>query len=90
MRPLRVFIAIVFLAMGVALGALNAVPATVDLGLVRFQTGLGILLLGTLLTGVLLGGLAIVLSVVLPLRRALARERTSARPPSAPPTSTET
>lgn len=73
MRPLRALIAIVFLVVGLVLGVLNAEPATVDLGLVEVRAGLGVILLCTLLTGVLAGGLAIVVSVVLPLRSALRR-----------------
>jgi putative membrane protein len=73
MRPLRALIAIVFLAVGLVLGVLNAEPATVDLGLVEVRAGLGVILLCTLLAGVLAGGLAIVVSLVLPLRRALRR-----------------
>jgi lipopolysaccharide assembly protein A len=75
MRPFRALIAIVFLAAGVVIGALNAQPAIVDLGIAKVQAGLGVILLGTLLVGVLLGGLAITVSVVLPLRRELRRRR---------------
>lgn len=78
MRPLRALIAIVCLVLGVVLGVLNAEPATVDLGAFEVRAGLGVILLCTLLAGVLLGGLAIVASVVLPLRRELRRERASA------------
>jgi lipopolysaccharide assembly protein A len=71
MRPLRALLAIVFLVVGLVLGVLNAAPATVDLGVFEVSAGLGVILLCTLLIGVLLGGLAIVVSVVLPLRRQL-------------------
>jgi lipopolysaccharide assembly protein A len=71
MRLLRALIAIVFLAAGVVIGALNAQPAVVDLGIAKVEAGLGVVLLLTLLAGVLLGGLAIALSVVSPLRREL-------------------
>lgn len=73
MRPLRLLIAIVFLAVGLVLGVLNANPVTVDLGVVEVKAGLGVILLCTLLAGVLVGALAIVASVVLPLRGALRR-----------------
>jgi len=73
MRPLRLLIAIVFLAVGLVLGVLNANPVTVDLGVVEVNAGLGVILLCTLLAGVLVGALAIVASVVLPLRGALRR-----------------
>lgn len=62
--------ALAFLVSGVALGVLNDGATVVDLGVVRLQAGLGVILLCTLLAGVLLGGLAIVVSVVMPLRRA--------------------
>jgi lipopolysaccharide assembly protein A len=75
MRPLRALLAILFLVAGVVIGALNAQPAVVDLGIAKVQAGLGVILLGVLLVGVLLGGLAITASVVLPLRRELRRER---------------
>lgn len=66
-------LALAFLAFGVALGVLNDGAAVVDLGVVRLQAGLGVILLCTLLAGVLLGGLAIVVSFVMPLRRAQRR-----------------
>lgn len=76
MRPLRMLIAIVFLAVGLVLGVLNAEQATVDLGVFELKAGLGVILLCALLAGMLAGGLAIVVSVVLPLRRALRRAKT--------------
>ena len=73
MRFLRAMFALAFLVSGVALGVLNDGATVVDLGVVRLQAGLGVILLCTLLAGVLLGGLAIVVSVVMPLRRAQRR-----------------
>lgn len=84
MRPLRMLIAIVFLAVGLVLGVLNAEPAMVDLGVVEIKAGLGVILLCTLLAGVLAGGLAIVVSVVLPLRRALRRAQKDVQKPETP------
>jgi uncharacterized integral membrane protein len=75
MRLLRALTALLCLSFGLVLGVLNADPATVDLGLVEVRAGRGVILLCTLLVGVLLGGLAIAVSVALPLRRALARAR---------------
>ena len=69
MRPLRLLIALLFLAVGAALGALNADPVTVDLGAVRVEMALGVALLVAMLLGVLAGGLALAASVILPLRR---------------------
>ncbi|MES2668854.1 MAG: LapA family protein [Pseudomonadota bacterium] len=84
MRPLRLLIAIVFLAVGLVLGVLNAEPVAVDLGVVEAKAGLGVILLCTLLAGVLVGALAIVASVVLPLRRTLRRIGTQAQKPETP------
>lgn len=77
MRSLRAFLAIVFLVVGLALGVLNAEPATVDLGAFEVRAGLGVILLCTLLAGVLVGGLAIAISVAMPLRRELRRVRSA-------------
>jgi lipopolysaccharide assembly protein A len=78
MRVIRLLIAIVCIALGAILGALNRQSAIIDLGGARISTTLGVALLVALLLGVMLGGLAIAASVVLPLRRRLAdieRER---------------
>ena len=75
MRPLRALAAFLFLIAGIVLGALNPTPVMVDLGLTHMRAGLGVILLCTLLVGVLVGGLAMTASVVLPLRRELRRRR---------------
>jgi lipopolysaccharide assembly protein A len=75
MRPLRALVAVLFLIVGIVLGALNPTPVAVDLGLFHIRAGLGVVLLSTLLAGVLVGGLAMAASVVLPLRRELRRGR---------------
>lgn len=77
MRPLRALAAVLFLIVGAVLGALNPAQVMVDLGLVHLRAGLGVILLCTLLAGVLVGGLAMTASVVLPLRRELRRRRKS-------------
>lgn len=86
MRPLRLLIAIVFLAVGLVLGVLNAEAVTVDLGVAEVKAGLGVILLCTLLAGVLVGALAIVASVVLPLRGAMRRveKQTQTQKPETP------
>lgn len=84
MRPLRAFIALLFLALGVVVGALNPGVAIVDLGIWRLEAALGVVLLAAILCGVLLGGLAMVIAVVLPLRRALRRAAPVADSPGAP------
>jgi lipopolysaccharide assembly protein A len=75
MRPLRALAAFLFLIAGIVLGALNPATVMVDLGLLHVRAGLGVMLLCTLLAGVLIGGLAMTASVVLPLRRELRRRR---------------
>lgn len=78
MRPLRALVAVMFLIVGIVLGALNPTSVAVDLGLFHIRAGLGVILLCTLLAGVLVGGLAMTASVVLPLRRELRHRRKSA------------
>lgn len=85
MRVIRLLIALVFLAAGAILGALNRQLVSIDLG-VGFipATSLGIALIVALLLGALIGGLAISASVVLPLRRRLARAQRGDRPTASP------
>jgi putative membrane protein len=73
MRLIRLLLAFACLAVGAIIGALNRQLVSVDLGVVHVPTNLGVALIVALLLGVLLGGLAISASVVLPLRRRLAR-----------------
>jgi uncharacterized membrane protein YciS (DUF1049 family) len=71
MRAFRILFALACLAAGVAVGALNPHVVTVDFGVATLTPTLGVALLATLLLGAILGGLAIVASVVLPLQRRL-------------------
>ena len=80
MRPLRILVAMLCLLAGVALGALNPHVVEVDLGLAVLRPTLGLALLATLLLGAVAGGLAIMVSVVLPIRR---RRRADATRPHA-------
>ncbi|WP_166207116.1 lipopolysaccharide assembly protein LapA domain-containing protein [Cognatiluteimonas telluris] len=80
MRLIRVLVALVFLGCGVIVGALNAQPVSLDLGMAVLHSTLGVCLLAALLLGVVLGGLAISASVVLPLRQRL--RHASQRPPA--------
>jgi lipopolysaccharide assembly protein A len=75
LRPLRWLFAVLFLAGGAVLGTLNAEPTMVDLGVVRFEAALGVIMLATLLIGILFGGLALTASVILPMRHRWRRER---------------
>jgi uncharacterized membrane protein YciS (DUF1049 family) len=82
MRPLRILLALLSIAAGVAIGALNPQPVTLDLGIMVLHSTLGIVLLATLLLGAIVGGAMLVASVVLPLQRRLrlARRDAIARP----------
>ena len=82
MRMIRLLIAFACIALGAIVGALNRHAAVIDLGPVQITTTLGVALLITLLLGVLLGGLAIAASVVLPLRRRLSRIERQHNPPT--------
>lgn len=75
MRLLRLFVALLCLAIGVAVGALNPQPVALDLGATTLRLPLGIAVLATLLLGVVIGGLILAVSVVLPLRQQLRRTR---------------
>ena len=68
MRPIRILIALLCLVAGVAVGALNPQVVELDLGLVVLRPTLGLALLSSLLLGAIAGGLAIMVSVLLPLR----------------------
>jgi ethanolamine transporter EutH len=81
MRVIRLLIAIAFIALGATVGALNRQPVAIDFGAFHLATTLGVAMLVALLAGVVLGGTAIAASVVLPLRRQLARTQ-RAQPPT--------
>lgn len=84
MRLIRYLIAFACLAVGAIIGALNRQLVSIDLGVVHVPTNLGVGLIVSLLLGVLIGGLAISASVVLPLRRRLAQaQRQQTRPADA-------
>lgn len=83
MRLLRILVALLCVVAGVALGALNPQVVAVDLGFASVNPTLGVALLATLFVGAVLGGLAIVASVVLPLQQRLRRARPAST--TAPP-----
>ena len=80
MRLIRLVAAIAFLLLAGVVGALNTQPVRLDLGLVRFDASLGVLVLVLLALGMLLGAALIALGVVLPLRRRLRNQTTGAAP----------
>ena len=71
MRLIRFLLAIVFLAVGLVVGALNPQPVVLDLGFGAWRATLGVSVLVALLVGVVVGGLVLSASVVLPLRQRL-------------------
>ncbi len=73
MRLFRLLIALACLAAGIAVGGLNTQAVRIDLGFVQLPTSLGVAVLVALLLGVVIGGLALTASVVLPLRQRLRR-----------------
>ncbi|HAI58847.1 MAG TPA: DUF1049 domain-containing protein [Xanthomonadaceae bacterium] len=62
MRSIRLLLAVLCIAFGVAVAALNDGAVRVDLLWAELDLPLGLLLLGVLLVGALLGGLAALLS----------------------------
>lgn len=81
MRFIRFLIAFTCLAVGAIVGALNVRMVDIDFGVRMISAPLGIVLILALLVGVAVGGLAVTASLVLPLRRRLARaERQQAAP----------
>lgn len=82
MRMIRFLIALLCLAAGIAVGALNPQPVTLDFGFAMVHGTLGVSLLVALLVGAIVGGLVLAASVVLPLRQRLRRSRAeSGNPP---------
>jgi uncharacterized integral membrane protein len=73
MRLFRLLIALACLAAGIAVGGLNTQAVRLDLGFVQLPTSLGVAVLVAVLLGVVIGGLALTASVVLPLRQRLRR-----------------
>lgn len=89
MRLIRLLAAIACLVVGIAVGALNPQPISLDLGFATFRASLGVTVLAALLAGVILGGLILTVSAVLPLRQRLRRAAPNkpaavALPPSEP------
>ncbi|MEO8742853.1 MAG: lipopolysaccharide assembly protein LapA domain-containing protein [Lysobacteraceae bacterium] len=72
---LQVLIALAFVAGGVVFGALNPQYVTLDFHLFHLIASLGVALLVALLTGALLGGLAVTVGVVWSLQQRLRKAR---------------
>ena len=73
MRLIRLLAAVACLVVGIAVGALNPQPIALDLGFTVLRASLGVTVLVALLAGVLIGGLILTVSTVLPLRQRLRR-----------------
>jgi len=69
MRLIRLLIALLCLAAGATVGALNAQPVALDIGVAILHATLGVCVLLALLIGVVIGGLVLTASVVLPMRQ---------------------
>jgi uncharacterized integral membrane protein len=83
MRVIKSLLAVLFVLAGVAFGALNRQSVHVDVWLRGFEMRVGLLLLTVLLCGALLGGAAVTVGVVWPLRRRLHQKGDSASGPDA-------
>ena len=79
MRLLFYILAVAALLAGILFGALNAGTAHIDLYFIQFDLMLGVALLLAMLIGALLAWLLLLLGVIWPLQRRLARERREAR-----------
>ncbi len=75
MRLIRALIALLCIAVGVVVGALNPQPVELDLGIAVLRGTLGVSLLVALLLGAVAGGLMLAASVILPMRQQLRRAR---------------
>jgi lipopolysaccharide assembly protein A len=75
MRLIRFLIALLCIAAGVVIGALNPQPVSFDFGFITLHGTLGVSLLMALLVGAIAGGLMLAASVILPMRQQLRRAR---------------
>ncbi len=73
MRLIRLLVALSCLSVGIAVGALNPQTITLDLGVAVLRTTLGVAIIVSLLIGVVVGGMVLTASVVVPLRQRLRR-----------------
>lgn len=87
MRLIRLLVAIACLVAGIAVGALNPQPIALDLGFTVLRASLGVTVLVALLAGVIVGGLILTVSAVLPLRQRLRRAGQNKPAAVAPPLS---
>ncbi len=67
MNSLRLVVALILLLVGVVIGVLNTQPIVLKLLFADIQTSSGVAILLSLLSGVILGGVIILLTLVVPL-----------------------
>ncbi len=72
-RVFALLIAVLGALVGIALGAVNTQPATLDLFVAQPSLPLGVMVLACVLLGALLAGVVLYPTVILPLRIRLAR-----------------
>jgi putative membrane protein len=86
MRVLFILLCLSMLSAGLLFGGLNAEPIAIDFYFIRFDAvRSGVALLLAALIGALLAGLALSLSVIVPLQRRLRRAYRAAAPRSGVP-----
>lgn len=85
MNTVRLLIALFFLAAGLVIGVLNTQPIVLKLLFTDIPTSSGVAIILSLLFGVLIGGLIVMATMVLPLYTKLRKAaRQNVMPPSAP------
>lgn len=81
MRVVHALLALAFLLIGAAFAALNTTPIAIDFYFVQVSGNAGFIVLAAILTGAVLGAVAVIVGGTWPLRRrlkALQRERAKA------------
>ena len=88
MSTIRLVVALIFLAAGLVIGVLNTQPIVLKLLFTEIPTSSGVAIILSLLSGVLIGGLIVMATMVLPLYARLRKaSKVQASAPSATPTS---
>ncbi len=87
MSTIRLVVALIFLAAGLVIGVLNTQPIVLKLLFTEIPTSSGVAIILSLLFGVLIGGLIVMATMVLPLYARLRKAgKAQASAPSATPT----
>lgn len=89
MSTVRLVVALIFLAAGLVIGVLNTQPIVLKLLFTEIPTSSGVAIILSLLFGVLIGGLIVMATMVLPLYARLRKAnkaQASATSSSLPPT----